>query len=81
MTSVFGGFGKRGTTGVAAGSGVPGFPNGPSGLPGGVSPTEGVHGRVTVDLSGPPLRQPAPKGAWAPAMVQHYLYGKNLFEL
>jgi hypothetical protein len=40
MTSVFGGFGKRGTTGLAAGSVVPGFPYVLPGLPGRVSPTE-----------------------------------------
>jgi len=40
MTSDFGVFGKRGTTGTAAGSVVPEFSRGPPGLPGGGSPTE-----------------------------------------
>lgn len=40
MTSVFGAFWKRGTTGLAAGSGVPEFPKVLLGPLWGVSPTE-----------------------------------------
>lgn len=51
MTSVFGGFGKRGTTGLAAGSVVPGFPKVSPGLSGRVSPTEVVPVWIIGDLS------------------------------
>lgn len=52
MTSDFGAFGKRGTTGLAAGSVVPEFPQEHPGLPGGKFPTEVFPGRSTGDISG-----------------------------
>jgi hypothetical protein len=52
MTSVFGVFRKRGTTGLAAGSVVPEFPHVLPGVPGGGSPTEVMPDRVSGDLSG-----------------------------